>query len=76
MLNTKKLFTKVLGFIKTINYAGGVSNLTFGYNSSADFPYLRWNVGTTIYQLQVQNAGLSYLKRVGNEDWQTVWSAH
>lgn len=76
MLNTKKLLTKALEFIHTINYTGGVSKLTFGYNSSTDFPYLRWNVGSTMYQLQVQNAGLSYLKRVGEGNWQTIWTAH
>lgn len=55
---------------------GGVTGIMIGFNASADFPYIRWIVGSNVYQLQVQNAGLTYMKRIGSGQWETIWTAH
>ena len=49
----------------------GVSEATTPYQ-----PYLRWTHNGTLYQLRVNDSGISYERKVGTGDWTTVWSNH
>lgn len=68
---TLAAFMGLFSFSNAESVLFGVSEASTPYQ-----PYLRWTHNGTLYQIRINDSGISYERKVGTGDWTTVWSNH